>query len=74
MLSVTASGYRWVIVFAAATMLAVAMGQLVNGLSTFFEPLEQVQGWRRAEVAFINTAGLVGLHWAGSPWAPLQIV
>lgn len=61
----TASGYRWVIVLAAAIMLALAMGQLVNGLSTFFEPLEQAEGWRRAEVSFINTAGLVGLALGG---------
>lgn len=57
--------YRWVIVLAAATILAVAMGQLVNGLSTFFEPMERIEGWRRSEVAFINTAGLVGLALGG---------
>lgn len=61
----TASRYRWVIVVAAAIILAVAMGQLVNGLSTFFEPLERIEGWRRSEVAFINTAGLIGLALGG---------
>jgi MFS family permease len=53
--------YRWVIVFAAAAMLAIAMGQLVNGLSVFFIPLEQEFGWPRGSIALINSAGLVGL-------------
>ena len=53
--------YRWVIVFTAAAMLAIAMGQLVNGLSVFFIPLEQEFGWSRGSIALINSAGLVGL-------------
>lgn len=57
--------YRWVIVFAAAAMLAIAMGQLVNGLSVFFIPLEQEFGWARGAIAFINTAGLAGLALGG---------
>lgn len=57
--------YRWVIVFTAAAMLAIAMGQLVNGLSVFFIPLEEEFGWARGSIAFINTAGLVGLAFGG---------
>lgn len=57
--------YRWVIAFTAAAMLAVAMGQLVNGLSVFFIPLEAAFGWARGDIAFINTAGLVGLAAGG---------
>lgn len=57
--------YRWVIVFAAAIMLGVAMGQLVNGLSAFFIPLELEFGWQRGAIAFINTAGLLGLAFGG---------
>lgn len=57
--------YRWVIVAAAATMLAIAMGQLVNGLSVFFLPLEMEFGWARGEIAMINTLGLVGLGLGG---------
>ncbi len=53
--------YRWVIVLTAAAMLAIAMGQLVNGLSVFFIPLEQEFGWPRGSIALINSAGLVGL-------------
>jgi MFS family permease len=53
--------YRWVIVFTAAAILAIAMGQLVNGLSVFFIPLEQEFGWSRGSIALINSAGLVGL-------------
>lgn len=53
--------YRWVIVFTVAAMLAIAMGQLVNGLSVFFIPLEQEFGWSRGSIALINSAGLVGL-------------
>lgn len=41
------SRYRWIIVAIAAAMLAVAMGQLVNGLSAFFTPLEDEFGWGR---------------------------
>lgn len=57
--------YRWVIVLVASAMLAIAMGTLVNGLSAFFAPLEAEFGWRRGEIALINTAGLVGLGLGG---------
>jgi MFS family permease len=59
------SRYRWLIVTAAAAMLAIAMGQLVNGLSAFFAPLEQEFGWTRGDIALINTAGLLGLGLGG---------
>ena len=58
-------GYRWVIAFTAAAMLAIVMGQLVNGLSVFFIPLEKAFGWARGDIAFINTVGLVGLALGG---------
>lgn len=58
-------GYRWVIAFTAAAILAIAMGQLVNGLSVFFIPLEETFGWARGDIAFINTVGLVGLAIGG---------
>ncbi|WP_319633572.1 MFS transporter [Pelagibius marinus] len=57
--------YRWVIAFTAAAMLAIVMGQLVNGLSVFFIPLEEAFGWARGAIAFINTVGLVGLAIGG---------
>jgi len=37
------------------------MGQLVNGMSVFFIPLEHEFGWSRGSIALINSAGLVGL-------------
>lgn len=52
---------RWVILGASAIILAVTMGQLVNGLSVYFVPLEVSEGWSRADIALINTSGLVGL-------------
>ncbi len=55
------AGYRWVIAAACATILAVVMGQLVNGVSVYFVPLEAEFGWSRADIALINTIGLVGL-------------
>lgn len=57
--------YGWVVVGAVATILALAMGQLVNGLSVFFVPLETEFGWPRGPVALINSAGLVGLALGG---------
>lgn len=57
--------YRWIIVTAAAAMLAIAMGQLVNGLSVFFIPMEREFGWSRGAIALINTAGLVGIALGG---------
>jgi MFS family permease len=57
--------YRWVIVFTAAALLAIAMGVLVNGLSVFFIPLEKEYGWSRGAIALINTAGLIGLALGG---------
>lgn len=57
--------HAWVTVASAAAMLAVAMGQLVNGLSAFLEPLEREFGWARGEIALINSAGLLGLALGG---------
>lgn len=54
-------GYRWVILAAVTLILALVMGQIVNGLSVYFVPLETEFGWSRADIAMINTAGLVGL-------------
>lgn len=62
---VNPSRHRWIIVAIAAAMLAVAMGQLVNGLSAFFTPLEDEFGWGRGAIAFINTAGLMGIALGG---------
>jgi sugar phosphate permease len=42
-------------------MLAVIMGMLVNGLTAFFVPMEHSEGWARADVASINSFGLIGL-------------
>lgn len=42
-------------------MLAITMGQLINGLSVYFIPMEASDGWSRAEIALINTMGLIGL-------------
>jgi MFS family permease len=57
--------FRWIVLAAAALSLAVAMGQLVNGLSVYFIPLEQAFGWPRAEIALINTIGLLGMAVGG---------
>jgi len=51
----------WFAVAAAAAMLAVIMGMLVNGLTAFFVPMEQAEGWVRADIASINSFGLIGL-------------
>jgi MFS family permease len=53
--------HRWVILAVSALILAVTMGQLVNGLSAFVVPLEVSEGWKRGDIAFINTSGLIGL-------------
>ena len=51
----------WFAVGAAAAMLAVIMGMLVNGPTAFFVPMEHSEGWARADVASINSFGLIGL-------------
>src|SRR5262245_8588753 len=51
----------WFAVGAAATMLAIIMGVLVNGLTGFFAPMAQSEGWGRADIASINSWGLIGL-------------
>jgi MFS family permease len=53
--------YRWVVLAVSTVILAVTMGQLVNGLSVYFVPLQEAMGWGRADIALINTSGLVGL-------------
>ena len=78
--SVEAQRQRWVIVGAVAVILAVAMGQLVNGLSVFFLPLEESFGWARGPVALINRVGLIGLALGGvlmgalADRAPIRLV
>lgn len=42
-------------------MLAIIMGMLVNGLTAFVVPMEISEGWARADVAAINSFGLIGL-------------
>ena len=37
----------WFAVGTTAMMLAVIMGTLVNGLTAFFVPMEQAEGWAR---------------------------
>jgi len=58
-------GFRWVVVSAAALLLGIAMGTLVNGLSAFVVPLEIHFGWDRADVAGINSSGLIGIAVGG---------
>jgi len=57
--------FRWVVVVGAALLLAVAMGILVNGMSAFIVPLETHFGWERADVAAINSVGLIGIALGG---------
>lgn len=57
--------FRWVVVTAAALILGIAMGMLVNGLSAFLLSLETHFGWDRAEVAAINSVGLIGIALGG---------
>lgn len=58
-------GFRWIVVFAAALLLGIAMGTLVNGLSAFVLPLEMHFGWDRADVAAVNSIGLIGIALGG---------
>ena len=53
--------YRWVILVATVPILALVMGQLVNGLSVYIAPLEAEFGWARGDIALINSLGLAGL-------------
>jgi len=57
--------YRWVIVFAAALILAIAMGAIVNGMSAFIIPMQERFGWARGDAALINFAGIMGLAFGG---------
>ncbi|MCG6857115.1 MAG: MFS transporter [Salaquimonas sp.] len=57
--------YRWVIVSASALTLALAMGAMVNGLSAFVIPLEELHGWDRGDISLINVAGLLGMAFGG---------
>lgn len=55
------SASRWVILAVTVPILALVMGQLVNGLSVYFVPLEAEFGWTRGDIALINSLGLLGL-------------
>lgn len=57
--------YRWAIVSAAALILAIAMGAIVNGMSAFIVPMQEAHGWARGDISLINVAGIVGLAVGG---------
>ncbi len=57
--------FRWLVVTAAALILGIAMGTLVNGLSAFVIPLEIDFGWERGDVTAINSFGLIGIALGG---------
>ena len=57
--------YRWIIVLASALILALALGSIVNGMSAYVVPLEQLHGWDRADVSLINVSGIMGLAFGG---------
>lgn len=57
--------YRWAIVSASALILALAMGSIVNGMSAYVVPLEDLYGWERADVSLINVSGIMGLAFGG---------
>jgi MFS family permease len=59
------SSYRWIVVSAAALILALAMGSIVNGMSAYVVPLENLHGWDRADVSLINVSGIMGLAFGG---------
>jgi MFS family permease len=59
------SGYRWIVVSASALILALAMGSIVNGMSAYVVPLENLHGWDRADVSLINVSGIMGLAFGG---------
>jgi hypothetical protein len=39
--------YRWVVVSASALILAISMGAIVNGMSAFIVPMQDIFGWNR---------------------------
>lgn len=57
--------YRWVVLGAAALIMAIAMGAMVNGIAAYVIPLNELHGWQRGDVAFINLSGLMGLAFGG---------
>ncbi|MGJ8623548.1 MAG: MFS transporter [Yoonia sp.] len=57
--------YRWIVVSASALILALAMGSIVNGMSAYVVPLENLHGWDRADVSLINVSGIMGLAFGG---------
>lgn len=61
----TEGSYRWIVVFASAAILVVAMGIMVNGISVFFIPLQSEFGWSRGSIALINVSGLIGIAFGG---------
>lgn len=57
--------YRWVIVAAAAAMLAIGNSLIMNGVSVFIVPLNEEFGWNRGEVSFMSFTGLMGYALGG---------
>lgn len=57
--------YRWIIVAAAALILAITMGGLINGISAYVIPLQEAYGWNRGAISLINFWGIIGLALGG---------
>jgi MFS family permease len=63
--------YGWVVVAAAATMIAVAMGALFS-LGVFLKPIEDTTGWSRAAISLVALINWLSMGLGSFAWGALS--
>jgi MFS family permease len=63
--------YGWVVLAAAATVIAVGMGALFS-LGVFFKPIEDAMGWSRSAISVVALINWLGMGLGSFVWGALS--
>jgi len=63
--------YGWVVLAAAATVIAVAMGALFS-LGVFLKPLEESMGWSRSAISLVALINWIAMGLGSFAWGALS--
>src|SRR5438034_4554106 len=63
--------YGWVVLAAAATVIAVAMGALFS-LGVFLKPIEDTMGWSRSAISLVALINWLAMGLGSFVWGALS--
>src|SRR3990172_11306506 len=63
--------YGWVVLAAAATTIAVALGALFS-LGVFLKPIEDATGWTRSEISIVALINWIAMGLGSFFWGALS--